>query len=45
MKNNDCLKAFSNIKIVYEFLNGSKIGFLRGDLHTTTFFLLNKNIN
>jgi hypothetical protein len=37
-------KTFSHIRLVYEFLSGIKIGFLRGDLHSLTFFELNKDI-
>ena len=37
-------QVFRNIKLVYEFLSASKVGFLRGDLHTKTFFELGKDI-
>jgi hypothetical protein len=37
-------QVFRNIRLVYEFLSASKVGFLRGDLHTKTFFELAKDI-
>lgn len=40
----DCPQAFRQIRLVYEFLNGSRVGFLRGDLHAKTFFELSKDI-
>lgn len=37
-------QVYKAIQVVFEFLNGSKVGFLRGDLHSRTFFELNKDL-
>jgi len=42
--NIDAIAMFNNIKIVFDFLSNSKVGFLRGDLHTLTYFQLQKDI-
>jgi hypothetical protein len=37
-------KIYNSIKLLYEFLSQSNVGFLKGDLHHTTIYKLSKDV-